>query len=309
LHFELESANFELKESIASLLLKKIRRGLYKKVVSKDCDLFLRNNDIISADPATSGLWEPHLTALIKSFVDNGYNDFFIDIGANIGLTSCQNGQDFKYVHMFEPNPLCRSILEVNAAITLDESCFKIHPYGLGEADKTVLLSVPKRNWGGAFVNDSENSYTSKVLANKDGFKDLRTENYLDVEIKIKNTSNELKMIFKELSEKGLKKGVIKIDVEGYEPTVLKGIANSLPNNMKVFIIFESWDSNFDIDEILNAFEGRAIASKLFQNYPYEKNWNVFLKMASLIFNSTILTRLETVTTGDFLGDIVLKVD
>jgi FkbM family methyltransferase len=182
-------------------------------VVSKDCDLFLRNNDIISADPATSGLWEPHLTALIKSFVDNGYNDFFIDIGANIGLTSCQNGQDFKYVHMFEPNPLCRSILEVNAAITLDESCFKIHPYGLGEADKTVLLSVPKRNWGGAFVNDSENSYTSKVLANKDGFKDLRTENYLDVEIKIKNTSNELKMIFKELSEKGLKKGVIKIDV------------------------------------------------------------------------------------------------
>jgi hypothetical protein len=116
-------------------------------------------------------------------------------------------------------------------------------------------------------------------------------------------------MIFKELSEKGLKKGVIKIDVEGYEPTVLKGIANSLPNNMKVFIIFESWDSNFDIDEILNAFEGRAIASKLFQNYPYEKNWNVFLKMASLIFNSTILTRLETVTTGDFLGDIVLKVD
>ena len=68
-------------------------------------------------------------------------------------------------------------------------------------------------------------------------------------------------------------------------------------------------DPNFNIDKILNAFEGRAIASKLFQNYPYEKNWNVFLKTASLVFNRTISTRLETVTTGDFLGDIVLKVD
>lgn len=31
-----KSNNFELKESIASLLLNKIRRGLYKKVISRE---------------------------------------------------------------------------------------------------------------------------------------------------------------------------------------------------------------------------------------------------------------------------------
>ena len=125
----------------------------------------------------------------------------------------------------------------------------------------------------------------------------------------IRNASTELRNIFDSLSRRGLKNGVIKIDVEGYEPTVLKGIANALPNDMKAFIVFESWDDNFNINEILDAFQGRAKASKLSRTVPWKKHWPTLIKAASLVFSRKILTRLETAVAGSCRGDIVLKID
>ena len=90
---------------------------LFKKITSKTLNLFLRAGDIISVHPQINGSHEPKLNSLIAAIAKEGFCDFIIDVGANIGLTSCQNGHLFKKIHMFEPNPLCYKILEVNSII------------------------------------------------------------------------------------------------------------------------------------------------------------------------------------------------
>jgi hypothetical protein len=42
------------------------------------------------------GEYEPEVVELIKYWADSNYSDFFLDIGANIGLISCQVGHLFK---------------------------------------------------------------------------------------------------------------------------------------------------------------------------------------------------------------------
>ena len=64
-----------------------------------------------------NGVYEPHIKFLIDYLAEKGYSDFLIDIGANIGLTSCQSGNSFKEIHMFEPNPDCVNILKVKESL------------------------------------------------------------------------------------------------------------------------------------------------------------------------------------------------
>jgi hypothetical protein len=87
---------------------------LLKYLTKKSAGLFLRGGDLISIGVLSEGIHEPDTSELIKIFADGGYNNFLIDIGANIGLISCQTAEKFSEVHMYEPNPLCCHVLAVN---------------------------------------------------------------------------------------------------------------------------------------------------------------------------------------------------
>jgi FkbM family methyltransferase len=299
---------FNYKENIKTVFIGSLKSRLFDSITKSSSNLFLRGKDIISVEPQISGVHEPVITSLIKYFCDNAYNDFLIDIGANIGLTSCQNGNSFKEVHMFEPNPYCCNILEVNSIISLNYTNYEIYKFGLGNENKKALLTVPRHNWGGAFIKDNNNSYNEMVLATKDGFESLVTSNYFDVEIEIRDTATELKPMFEKLIQKNFKKGVIKIDVEGFEPTVLKGIANSIPQELEVLIVFESWSEAFNMTDILQCFSGRAEAYKLIRHTPWKKGWPKLLKVLSLLFNSEFSNTIEFNNSSDWSGDIVLLV-
>ncbi len=98
---------------------------------------------------------------------------------------------------MFEPNPYCCKILEVNAFIALFSTGYHIHNFGLGDEDKKCALWVPRHNWGGAFINDKTNSYDETILARKDEFQSLTTSNYLSVDIEIRQASVTLATLLK----------------------------------------------------------------------------------------------------------------
>lgn len=302
-------SNFNFNESSYSVVLAAIKCELFNSLTSKSLGLFLRGRDTISISPQIFGVYEEALTGFIKLASESGYNDFLVDIGANIGLTSCQNGRGFREVHLYEPNPLCCHILAVNATLALDRSKFTIHPVGLGDKDGQVKLTVPKHNWGGAFINESANSYSNEILAKKDGFKAISQENYFDLEIDIKESTSEFKSLFKDLDSRNLTKGVIKIDVEGYESTVLKGLAKSFPENSKAVVVFESWDKAFNINEILIAFGGRATARQLYRHTPYQRSWPKLFKAMTLLLGLTLTTKLKQVDENNCSGDVVLFID
>ncbi len=282
---------------------------LFEDLSRNSLNMFFRGGDIISTKPQVIGKYEPILTEFINYAAMNGYADFLIDIGANIGLTSCQSGKYFKEVHMFEPNPYSFKILEVNTFLSINSPKYFLYKFGLGDRNKKVKLTVPKKNWGGAFVKDSLNAYNEEILAKKDGFIEIEKKNYYDVEISIKKTSSELKKIFKNLGSKKIKMGVIKIDVEGYETIVLKGIADSINDKLKVIVIFENHNPNFNVKKCEALFKGKAKAFKFETQHPSWEKFSKGMRFFSRLFGKKITHQLGEANLTNCKGDIALIIN
>ena len=146
---------FIFKENYLTIRKNSLKKRILRWNTNQSANVFLRIGDTISLDPIIKGFHEEGLSKFISYVAKNKYNDYFIDIGANIGLMSCQNKDQFKSFYMFEPNPYCFKLLEINAALNLNINKCHFFNFGLGEKNKKVKLFVPKFNWGGAFISDS----------------------------------------------------------------------------------------------------------------------------------------------------------
>jgi hypothetical protein len=160
----------------------------------------------------------------------------------------------------------------------------------------------------GGYIDDQNNTYNKETLVGKDGFNEFNTDNYLKFNIEIRDTVKELSAIFANLTNKVQRKGVIKIDIEGYEPVVLLGIAQSLPAEMECYVVFESFNENLDIDKVLRSFDGRATAYKITEKKPWKQRWHKWIKLLYMLFNDTISWQLEENISGNWKGDIVLHI-
>ena len=269
--------------------------------------IFLRGRDRISFGPLVNGTHEAQVRALVDDAAAAGYSDFLVDIGANIGLTSCQSGNAFQVIHMYEPNPLCCKILEVNSSISLNKPFF-VHPFGLGSATGAVKLMVPKDNWGGAFIADDQNSYSAEVLAKKDGYNAIDDSNYIAVTVEIKDGLLELRRLFSSFLESGFTSGVIKIDAEGFEPVILNAISSVLPPEVQAVVIYESWGTG-QAESARLLFDGRARVFSLRQMNPWRPEWPRWLKAVLLLLRGRYEYMLARHEADEVPGEMVLVVD
>lgn len=282
---------------------------IFGRITSKSSNLFLRGTDIISISPQTTGLHEPDLTAFLTSIAEEGSSDFLIDIGANIGLTACQNGKSFERVICFEPNPLCVHILKVNTEISLGSSKVEIHDFGLGQNRQELDLWIPKHNWGGAFIRNPGSTYSDTTLASKDGFERLDPANYTIKQVKIEPVEVALGDLFSRLDDAALRNGAIKIDVEGMELIVLEGIAKSLPPHINVAVVFENWDENFPFQRVRDYFRDRVIRlEKIERSAPYRRSWPGVAKAIVAPFGKRSTYLKEISHCSNNVGAIVLTV-
>ena len=287
----------------------KIRHKLFNLITKRSMNVFLRGGDIISVPPLVDGHWEKELNTVIQHYAMNGYNDFLIDIGANIGLVSCQNGSMFDHIWCFEPNPLCSKILEVNLAICLDRGSYDIETYGFGAKEGIYDLYVPKKNWGGAFIREN-NTYSEALLAGLNGFDSIDKKNYIIEPVKIVEVSNALGKLFDRLKRSSYKKGFIKIDIEGYEFFVLEAIARRLPPDLSVMFAFENWDKGFTFQKIRSLFKNHAIT---FKHVVKEKRRRKLIRYMSALLGKQVARTAVLKTTKEeniaaTTGDIYLEV-
>jgi FkbM family methyltransferase len=246
--------------SVRRSIAERVRQRLGLWLFRGSLPLFVRGRDSISLEPLVNGQWDHVLQALFRHAAATGYGDFFIDIGANIGLTSCQCGDLFREVLMFEPNPEIFPILELNTRMLLRACRRRTFNFGLGPAARSTTLNVPEDNFGGAFVHDEHNAYPDTLFARKHLQSRFDLARYRQIPIRIAATAEVLPPLFAELSGRGLSRGVIKLDVEGYEQAIIAGIAACLPAAFSCLIVFENWDSDFDVDALLGRFARRASA-------------------------------------------------
>ena len=188
---------------------------------------YLKYRDSITDIWYIFGDYERHINNAIDYYTKKDYQDFFIDVGANIGLTTILNWKKFDNLYCFEPNDLVFNILKTNIAISCDKEKVKIFNVGLGLKRGKYMLKVPKHNFGGAFIQENNLQYQFD-----------KAENHIDVQVNIESEDFLNENIFNTF--KAEHKGIIKIDVEGYELEVLELILNTINVN-KVIIIFENW--------------------------------------------------------------------
>jgi|TARA_B110000467_G_C18234393_1_gene430641 FkbM family methyltransferase len=238
---------------------------LFESITKNAANLFVKGRDGISRNPLVFGRYEVDTEEVIKTYRTNGYHNFLLDIGANIGLTSCLEGNGFDKIFCFEPNPQVFRILQTNIEITFGiNHKVTLNNFGLGEGNKQLELTIPKTNYGGAFLREG-NTYSNDILLSKDNITDpSKAYDYLNVSIK--DSKTHLNELFLNNIPSG-SRGVIKIDVEGYEPYVLKAIAKTLPSESSVAIIFENHDPGLKPSEIKNYFNRDASLYRL-KHYP-----------------------------------------
>jgi FkbM family methyltransferase len=141
--------------------------------------------------------------------------DVFWDVGANIGAVSGHFAHPrFKLscLHAFEPNP--EPLKTLQPLFAGNSRCI-VHPFGLGDKDQMITLHL-----------SSQSSGVSSMLQDFKGDKDIQVQIRRGDSVR-----RELRLPIPH---------VVKIDVEGFEPGVFAGLAETIAEHRPI-IAFETW--------------------------------------------------------------------
>ncbi len=195
--------------------------------------LYLDPRDrIIAKKLALYGEYEPHVQRLLLELAGQGTT--VIDIGANVGLFTIPLGIHVGpkgTVYAFEPDPDNYALLLQNIAANSLKNVMAVNK-ALSDTVGYAKLYQNKRNRGMLSLN--QNNVQS------------RDDTLLAVEVQVVTGDSELCKISGPVS-------VVKIDVEGAEPLVLKGMSQFLNGHPETHIVVEyspKFIKNFGIDPL-----------------------------------------------------------
>ncbi len=186
------------------------------------------------------GAYEPE----VKRELAKVRGELFVDIGANIGTYTIPLSKHFRKVYAFEPNPKALTELRLRIARQhLDN--ITVHPIALAERDGEARLYLdPHQGLSGSadtilpvfkYNPASDSGGRSHVYAGREGVM-VKTARYDSL---INETAD-----------------LVKIDVEGAEFLVLKGMEESLTHRRVKTIMVElhDVDRRTELEEILRQY-------------------------------------------------------
>lgn len=305
----LDLSKFSEKRKGSTQISYRIKYYLLRRLLGRSPIFFMNPSDIITRFTLAYSVHEKMVYELIKFIAEHDHNEFFIDIGANIGLTSAQTRGTYKKYILIEPNPLLKNVLEVNAEMHLPQGSHEIFNVGLADIDDRRELIIPRDNWGGAFIKEG-NAYDLKTLLGKDGKEDITEEFYITKKVMLKNSQDFMLKIIKKLKTDGIRKGFIKIDVEGYEMVILQTLLPILEKeNMSCFIMFEQWDKNWSRTILDKLIERPLQIWLLEENDPdFRTRHGIFSIFKALLKGNLIENRLKPVEARPAVGNLLIYV-
>lgn len=213
---------FDLFGRVADYLVGRfLARRAQRHVVAGNPPLAAFAFDYIGREVALRGQFEREELAVLDDFLSPLAGRFAaataLDIGANIGNHSLFFAQRFRAVHAFEPNPRTFGVLSVNARLVDN---ITPHNIGLGAEPGTLSLAFDPLNVGEASLVSPTDGVTAPNHC------DVRVERLDDIAADFGSVA------------------LVKIDVEGFEPQVLRGAAKFLRDQRPV-IVFEQNGSAF----------------------------------------------------------------
>lgn len=202
-----------------SLLCKLLNAYSLKHIKNGEKQLVAYTFDFIGHQINLKGIYERQELITTFNYLDaHGYiQGYAADVGANIGNHSLFFRKYYPKVFSFEPNLRTFKVLTLNAELVDNIQCFNV---GLSDSERAAYLNINSTNVGGSHLS-SDDAYRSQTQQ----------------EIQLKTLDGCT-------SEFGGKLGLVKIDVEGHELSVLRGARDTLLRDKPV-ILFEQQVENF----------------------------------------------------------------
>ena len=164
----------------------------------------------------------------LTKLINNHSTTKFIDIGANCGFYSFEFATKNLEVLAFEPNS--DALLKINKTITKNQNLkdrIRVFPFGLSNINsKMQMRSMVKHG----YIQTGGSSITTEKISQNNKYKIYEGEFKIGDEV-LNFKRNNL---------------AIKIDVEGHELNVIKGIQNLLKSN-KCIVQIEIFEKNFNL--------------------------------------------------------------
>jgi FkbM family methyltransferase len=168
------------------------------------------------------GLFDESAIRLYGALVEP--ESIVLDVGANVGCTTLFFADNVKHVHAFEPSPTTYPFLERNTSGHDNVTCVQA---GLGVSRESLTLTSPIENSTGAFVSSIDSAPTGHV---SHSISILKGDDYCT----------------------DLSVNLIKIDTEGFEANVIKGLEKTIQTQRPVVTLeLNHW--------CLNAFQRTSV--------------------------------------------------
>jgi len=198
-------------EFVLIFLYKKIfgSSKVVKKVLNHEMIVDL--NDVgISRKIFFKGIHEPLSTEQYMKEVKEGMN--VLEIGSNIGyyalLGSNLIGKSGKVI-AFEPNPINFEMLKLNIELNKCSEKFDCYPYGVGSENGELDFYMMNKGNTSSFIHRDDSTIKIEEIKK---IKVVKLDDFFDKDIKI---------------------DYFRMDVEGYELEIIKGMKNILASNNK----------------------------------------------------------------------------
>lgn len=192
-----------------------------------------------------------------------------IDIGANVGQSIEFFKKRFKTIHSFEPNPDLAEYLEKRYS----KQGIEIHPYAIGEQTAQATLYIPK--YRGIVLHHTASFIKEECLDTLNEFLNIPKERITFIERKVnirRLDSFDIPNI-----------GFIKIDAEGYESEVVKGLGDVL--HQDIVLLIEKSDRSYPF--LVDYLGGFGFHPSAFQNNAFtqvdDSTLNVYWTKNALI--------------------------
>ena len=186
--------------------------------------LEVRMSDAVGFSIAAGGVFDPCVTEALHRLIDPG--DVVADVGANVGyltsLAAIRAGREGE-VLAFEPHPTVYELLERNAARWRDS--------GAVENVELRRVALSDREGEGTLLAGPSFEGNMGLSALASGEAPTEGSNAITVPLARLDESVHAERL-----------GLLKIDVEGHEPDVLRGAERLLENGAVRDIVFEDHD-------------------------------------------------------------------
>ena len=209
----------------------------------------------------------------IKLLLKSNKSNLFLDVGANNGISSL-GFRKLGYenpIYMFEPN---KFIFKKFLSKFKSRNNFKVFNYGLGRNNEIKDIFYPF--FGNVclhYFGSSKKKYISDSIK-------LTSPNYID---KIKITKSKMKL--KKYDKLKFKKKIdfIKIDVEGHDLFVLKGMKKSIKKFSPIILVEFNKENFIQIYKFLNSYKAYI--------FKFDEKKFKRLKINKFLASSRILAR------------------